>query len=311
MNRMPSSQFPKEQNTDGSFNRQHDAFRDVVTTDGSSPYTAEPGRYHLYVSLACPWAHRTLIVRNLRALQDLIGISIADPERDNRGWAFRPGPGHGRDECNGFHFLEEAYRKTDPEYSGRVTVPALWDRRTSRIVNNSEDDICRFLNDSFRTFGDPKVNFFPQDISKEHNEICGVIHDEICNGVYEAGFATRQKPYEYAVKRLFQALDQMEQFLGDGPYLFGSRIVEADLRLFCTLIRFDAVYHGHFKCNLRRISDYPNLQSWLERLYAHPGVAQTVNLDHIKRHYYRTHDEINPTRIVPLGPELPWIRNRQ
>lgn len=304
----PSSQFPAEQSEDGSFKRQEDAFRELVADDGSTPHPVEPGRYHLYISLACPWAHRTLIVRNLCGLRKAIGISIADPERDERGWAFRSGSGHGPDGCMGFHFLEEAYRMTDPDFQGRVTVPVLWDRKASRIVNNSEDDICRMLNDRFRDFGDPNINFFPPEISPRHECLCEEIHDAINNGVYNAGFATRQQPYEAAVAELFRALDRMEQRLGDtDPFLFGRRIVEADLRLFCTLIRFDAVYHGHFKCNVRQIRDYPRLQTWLERMYRHPGIAETVNMDHIKRHYYRTHNEINPMRIVPAGPELPWM----
>lgn len=302
---MPANgQFPDEQSEDGNFERQEDAFRDWVQPDASAPYPVERGRYHLYVSLACPWAHRSLIVRDLRGLQDVIGVDVVDPERDQRGWAFREGPGHGPDSVNGFHFLVEAYQATDPEFSGRVTVPVLWDRKRGRIVNNSEDDICRMFNDAFRDEGDPSVDLFPQAIDREHRELCEYVYIHINNGVYEAGFATRQDVYEDAVTKLFAALDGIEERLQGRDYLFGDRVVEADWRLFCTLIRFDAVYHGHFKCNLRRIADYPNLQAYAARLYRCPGIAETVNMDHIKRHYYRTHGDINPTRIVPLGPVL-------
>ena len=299
-----NAQFPEEQSAAGEFERQEDAFRDRVTADRTSPYLAAAGRYHLYISLACPWASRTLIVRNLKGLQDVVGVTVVDPVRDERGWAFRDGPGHSRDPVNGFAFLSEAYAATAPNLDGRVTVPVLWDTQTSRIVNNSEDDICRMLNDEFNAFGNRAVDFFPEDIEAEHTKLSAFIYDRVNNGVYKSGFTTSQRAYESACRALFAALDELETRLATRRFLFGERIVEADWRLFCTLVRFDAVYHGHFKCNVRRIVDYRNLQGYLLDLYQQPGVAETVNLDHIKRHYYVTHDDINPTRIVPIGPAL-------
>ena len=287
-------QFPAEQTADGEFRRQRDAFR------GKLPAPAAADRYHLYMSLACPWAHRTLIARNLKGLQGAVGVSVVDPVRDELGWAF--GDEEGRDPATGFRFLSEAYLATDPGYSGRVTVPVLWDKQARRIVNNSEDEICRMFNDDFAEFADPGVDLFPDDIAAEHATLARFIHDNINDGVYRAGFATSQDVYEKYCRALFVALDTLDKRLASGRYLFGERIVEADWRLFCTFVRFDAVYHGHFKCNLRRIVDYPNLSRYLNDLYARPGIAETVNFDHIKRHYYVTHAEINPTRIVPLGP---------
>jgi putative glutathione S-transferase len=297
-------QFPEEQSADGGFERQEDAFRDWVSTDGSTPYAVEPDRYHLYVCLACPWASRTLIVRNLKELDRVIGVTMVDPIRDERGWAFRDGPGYSTDPINGFSFLSEAYTASQPDFKGRVTVPVLWDKRTHRIVNNSEDDICRMFNDTFASLGSGKVDLFPKDIEAEQAKLSAFIYDKVNNGVYKAGFATSQKSYEEACRELFAALDELESRLGERRYLFGNRIVETDWRLFCTLVRFDAVYHGHFKCNVRRIIDYPNLQGYLLDLYQQPGIAKTVNFDHIKRHYYFTHDDINPTRIVPIGPAM-------
>jgi len=297
-------QFPDEQSADGAFVRQADEFRDWVSTDGSTPYAMEPGRYHLYVCLACPWASRTLIVRNLLGLDQAVSVSMVDPIRDERGWAFREGPDYTKDPINGFSFLSEAYEATQPGFKGRITVPVLWDKRTRRIVNNSEDDICRMFNDAFRSLGNGKVDLFPKDIKAEQAKLSAFIYEKVNNGVYEAGFATAQKAYEKACRELFAALDELEARLGQQRYLFGNRIVETDWRLFCTLIRFDAVYHGHFKCNVRRIIDYLNLQGYLLDLYQHPGIEATVNFDHIKRHYYFTHDDINPTRIVPIGPAM-------
>jgi putative glutathione S-transferase len=271
------------------------------------------GRYHLYVSLACPWASRTVIFRKLKGLEPAIGMTIVDPIRDEKGWAFRDPSGkippcepfESTDPINGFQFLSEAYKETDPNYAERVTVPVLWDMETKKIVNNCEDDICRMFNDVFNNLARNKdVNLFPKDIEVEHGKLSGFLHDNVNNGVYRAGFATRQRPYEIACRRLFEALDELEERLSQRRYLFEDRIVEADWRLFCTLVRFDVVYHGHFKCNLRRIIDYRNLQGYLLDLYQQPGIADTVNLDHIKRHYYMTHTEINPTRIVPIGPLL-------
>jgi len=307
------AQFPAEQTESGEFQRQEDAFREWISNDGSTPYTAAADRYHLYVSLACPWASRSVIFRRLKGLEEAIGMTVVDPIRDEQGWAFRDtsgkipmgAPFESTDRANGFQFLSEAYKVTDPNYSERVTVPVLWDKKTKRIVNNCEDDICRMLNDVFNNFAKNKdVNFFPKDIEPEHEELSSFLYDNINNGVYRAGFAIRQRPYERACSKVFEALDQLEERLSKNRYLFHGRIVEADWRLFCTLIRFDAVYHGHFKCNLRRIVDYPNLQGYLMDLYQQPGIADTVNFDHIKRHYYMTHTHINPTRIVPIGPIL-------
>lgn len=298
------AQFPEEEGTGGEFERQEDAFREWITADGSSAFPVARGRYHLYISLACPWASRTLIVRNLKQLQGVVSATVLDPIRDERGWAFRDGPGYSADPINGFRFLSEAYLASNPAFDGRVTVPVLWDKHTRKIVNNSEDDICRMFAGAFHGFGEDSVDLFPEDISAEQERLSAFIYEKINNGVYRAGFATQQWAYEKAVGALFHALDELEQRLAERRYLFGPRIVETDWRLFCTLIRFDAVYHGHFKCNLRRIVDYPNLDGYLRDLYQRPGIADTVNFDHIKRHYYMIHDEINPTRIVPLGPIL-------
>ena len=303
------AQFPEEQSEDGEFERQEDAFRDWVRADGSSDFAAEPGRYHLYVSLACPWAHRTLIVRHLLGLEEAISASVVDPVRDERGWAFREGPGHSADPVNGFRFLAEAYRATDPGFDGRVTVPVLWDRISRRIVNNSEDDICRMFHDAFGPRGQAgtAADLFPDFIAGAQAELSAFIYENVNNGVYRAGFASSQAAYERAAAAVFAALDELEIRLGTRRFLFGSHPVETDWRLFCTLIRFDAVYHGHFKCNVRRIVDYPQLGGYLRDLYQWPGIAPLVNFDHIKRHYYFTHDDINPTRIVPIGPDLSWL----
>jgi putative glutathione S-transferase len=301
-------QFPEEQSEEGEFRRQEDAFRDWISTDGSTPYPAFAGRYHLYISLACPWASRTLIVRRVKGLESAIGVTVVDPIRDERGWAFRDGPGYSRDPVNGFNFLSEAYVASDRSFDGRVTVPVLWDKQTRRIVNNSEDDICRMFNDAFNALGGSKVDLFPKEIEKEHAKLAAFIYENVNNGVYKAGFASRQIAYERACRAVFAALDELEKRLGSQRFLFGKRIVEADWRLFCTLVRFDAVYHGHFKCNVRRIVDYPNLPGYLMDLYQQPRIAETVNFDHIKRHYYITHDDINPSRIVPIGPDLDLTR---
>jgi len=307
------AQFPAEQTESGEFHRQEDVFREWISTDGSTPYATAADRYYLYVSLACPWASRTIIFRKLKGLEDAIGMTIVDPIRDEKGWAFRdpsgkipPGaPFESTDPVNGFQFLSEAYSATDPDYDERVTVPVLWDKKTHRIVNNCEDDICRMFNNVFNDFARNRdLDFFPKEIEADHAKLSSFLHDNVNNGVYRAGFATRQRSYEIACRRVFEALDQLEERLSKNRYLFGNRIVEADWRLFCTLVRFDVVYYGHFKCNLRRIIDYPNLQGYLMDLFQQPGIADTVNFDHIKRHYYMTHTQISPTRIVPIGPVL-------
>jgi len=299
-----TAQFPEEQSKTGEFKRQEDAFRGWVKQDGATPFKTERGRYHLYVSLACPWAHRTIILRKLKGLEDAIGMTVVDPVRDDRGWAFRNGPGHTEDPVNGFKFLSEAYLATDAGYQGRVTVPVLWDKQTNRIVSNSDDDLLRMLNSEFSKFATNDYDFYPSDLRDEIESINQLVYERVNNGVYRAGFATQQRPYERATKKLFETLDQLDARLMVRRYLLGQRMTEADWRLFPTLIRFDAVYYGHFKCNLRRIIDYPNLWPYLCDLYQHDGVAETVNFDHIKRHYYMTHGQINPTGIVPLGPLL-------
>ena len=304
-------QFPTEQTESGEFQRQEDAFREWISNDGSTAYPAAADRYHLYVSLACPWASRTIIFRKLKGLEDAIGMTIVDPIRDEKGWAFRdpsgkipPGaPFKSTEPINGFHFLSEAYKATNPDFDGRVTVPVLWDKETKKIVNNCEDDICRMFNNVFNDFARKKdVDLFPKKIEAEHAKLCDFVYYNVNNGVYKAGFATRQRPYEISCRKLFEALDELEMRLSKSRYLFDHRIVEVDWRLFCTLVRFDVVYHGHFKCNVRRIIDYSNLQGYLMDLYQQPGISDTVNFDHIKRHYYMTHTQINPTRIVPIGP---------
>lgn len=312
---MASSHLPSELTAAGEFQRQEDEFREWISNDGSTSYPAAAGRYHLYVSLACPWASRTIIFRKLKGLEDAIGLTVVDPFRDEKGWAFRDPersrPGmlkdldkfESTDPINRFRYLSQAYTATDPNFKGRVTVPVLWDKQTKKIVNNCEDDICPMFNSVFNEYAKNKdVDLLPKDIKAEHTKLSGFLYDNINNGVYKAGFATRQRAYEISCKKLFDALDEIGRRLSESRYLFGKRIVEADWRLFCTLIRFDIVYHGHFKCNLRRIIDYPSLHGYLLDLYQQPGIAETVSIDHIKRHYYMTHEEINPTRLVPLGP---------
>jgi len=299
---MGTAPFPKEADAAGRFVRQESRFRRWVTADGSSGLPAEPGRYHLYVSLACPWAHRTIIVRMLKGLQDVISMSVVDPLRDERGWAFTEGRGHGPDPVNGFRFLAEAYVRTDPDFDGRVTVPTLWDRVTGTVVNNESSEIVRMFNSEFDEWGDPSVDLYPEALRADCDAVNDFIYPNVNNGVYRAGFATTQAAYEEAVGELFAALDRLEERLTAARYLVGDRPTEADWRLFTTLVRFDPVYVGHFKCNVRRIADYPALSGYLRELYQWPGVAETVDFDHIKRHYYMTPRTLNPTGIVPVGP---------
>jgi len=300
---MAQAQFPDEQRDDGSFTRQQDAFRALVTADGSSGYRAAAGRYHLYVSLACPWAHRTIVVRKLKGLEEAVGMSVVDPIRDDRGWAFRDVPGGTPDAVNGFAYLSQAYLASDPGYRGRVTVPVLWDTHTRRIVSNSDDDIMRMFETQFDAVAAvPGPDLYPAVHRAEIDALNARIYETVNDGVYQAGFATSQDAYEKAAFRVFETLDRLDKRLATRRYLFGPEPVETDWRLFVTLVRFDAVYVGHFKCNLRRIADYPNLSGYLRDLYQIDGIAGTVDFDHIKRHYYMTHDEINPTRIVPIGP---------
>ena len=296
-----------ERGDGGRFARQSSRFRDWVTADGSSPFPAEAGRYHLYVSLACPWAHRTVILRELKGLQDAIGMSIVDPIRDDRGWAFTEAPGTTSDAVNGWSYLSEGYVASDPGFDARVTVPVLWDTHTERIVNNESADIIVMLSSAFDAFAsNPGLDLYPDDLRAEIDEINAHVYDNVNNGVYRSGFASTQAAYEEAVFPLFETLDELDARLATQRFLAGdgSRQTLADWRLFTTLVRFDSVYVGHFKCNLRRIADYPNLSEYLRDLYQTPGVAQTVDLDQIKRHYYCTHGGINPSGIVPAGPVL-------
>lgn len=300
--------FPEETAADGSFVRQGDAFRDWVRADGSTPFPAAAGRYHLYVSLACPWASRTVIVRSLMGLEGAIGMTVVDPIRDERGWRFGDGasPRDGEpDPLNGWRYLSQAYRATDPAYAARVTVPVLWDSHAKRIVSNDDDDIMRMFETEFGAYARTHApNLYPQALRSDIDALNARIYADVNNGVYRAGFATAQAVYARAAHRVFERLDELDERLAGRRFLFGAEPVETDWRLFVTLVRFDAVYVGHFKCNLRRIADYPNLSGYLRDLYQIDGIAATVDFDHIKRHYYGTHAEINPTRIVPIGPEL-------
>ena len=295
--------LPDERSADGSFERQEDAFRGWVTADGSSGYPALAGRYHLYVSLACPWAHRIIIVRQLKGLREAIGMTVVDPLRDERGWAFRAGPGCSPDPVNGFRFLSEAYTATDPGFRGRASVPVLWDKQTRRIVSNSDDDLLRMFGHGFDAVaGNPGLDLYPAEHRAEIDALNARLYETVNNGVYRAGFATTQAAYEVAVSPLFATLDELDERLAGRRYLFGVQPLETDWRLFVTLVRFDAAYFGLFQCNVRRIADYPHLSGYLRDLYQVPGVADTVDFDHIKRGYYCNHADINPTRIVPLGP---------
>jgi len=308
-----------------NFVRPQTVFRSWVTADGrpgpsgEGGFKAERGRYHLYVSLACPWAHRTLIVRKLKKLDDAITASVVDPFMGDDGWAFSAPdgsltPGATRDDLNGAGYLHEIYTLARRDYNGRVTVPVLWDREGRTIVSNESSEIIRMLNSAFNAVGAAGDDLYPQAQRAEIDELNAVICDTVNNGVYKCGFAKTQEAYETPFDPLFETLDRLEQRLGRERYLLGARTTEADWRLFTTLVRFDAVYYSHFKCNLRRITDYPNLWSYARDLYQIPGVAETVSLAHIKRHYYASHAMINPTRIVPKGPAIdfgaPHDRNR-
>jgi len=290
----------------GAFERASSTIREWVSADGSTGFQAAPGRYHLYVSLACPWAHRAVIVRKLKGLEDAIGLTVLDPYRDERGWAFRDVRGAGLDPVNGFDFLSQAYDATDTAYAGRVSVPVLWDRERGRIVNNESADVIVMLNEAWDRWATKGLDLYPAQLRPEIDELNARVYETVNNGVYRAGFATAQKSYEEAVGPLFDTLDVLEERLSSRRYLFGDRITLADWRLFTTLLRFDPVYHGHFKCNLRRIVDYPSLWGHLRDLLAIEGVRETVDMDHIKRHYYTTHPAINPTRIVPVGPAIDY-----
>ena len=296
--------------TRGRFVRSESQFRNWITPDGSpgptgtGGFRAEPDRYHLYVSFACPWAHRTLIYRKLKGLEEILPISAVNLHMGKEGWTFEPGPSVIPDTVNGVRRLYELYTIADPHYTGRATVPVLWDKKTRTIVNNESAEIIRMLNSAFDGLTGNELDFYPEELRAEIDELNAYIYPNLNNGVYRAGFATTQEAYEEAARDVFTALDTLERRLERRRYLTGPRITEADWRLFTTLVRFDAVYHGHFKCNLRRIVDYPNLWGYVRDLYSTPGVAETVNIEYYKRHYYGSHSTINPHLIVPIGPDI-------
>ena len=298
---------------DGRFVRPTTRFRNWVTEDGGPGPTGEGGfaaargRYHLYVALPCPWAHRTVIMRMLKGLEDVVSMSVLEPLYGPHGWRFGTSPGTSPDSVNGASELAEIYLRADPRYTGRVSVPALWDKERRTIVNNESAEIIRMLNGAFGRFTNVRTDYYPPALREEIDRVNALVYENVNNGVYRAGFATAQEAYEEAFRALFRVLDELEQRLARQRYLVGGDITEADWRLFTTLVRFDAVYYSHFKCNLRRIIDYPNLSNYLRDLYQQGGVAATVNMDHIKRHYYGSQRHVNPTGIVPLGPELDFL----
>ncbi|HEX6461527.1 MAG TPA: glutathione S-transferase C-terminal domain-containing protein [Thermoleophilaceae bacterium] len=297
-------QFKEETERDGAFRRQASRFREWISSDGSTAFPAEAGRYHLYVSWACPWAHRTIIGRRLKGLEDAIGMSYVDPIRDERGWAFTGG--EFTDDVNGFDFLSEAYERTQPTYDGRVSVPVLWDKETDRIVSNESGDILRMLDQSFGELADDSYDLFPEDLREDIEELNERIYDTVNNGVYKAGFTTSQAIYESEVRGLSETLDELDLRLADRRYLIGDLPVETDWRLFTTLARFDAVYYIHFKCSRRRLVDYEHLWPYFRDLYQSFGIADTVKLDQIRAHYYRTHPSINPNGLVAVLPAANW-----
>lgn len=288
--------------TDGSgrFTRAPTTFRDWIEPGGR--FAPEAGRYHLYVSLACPWAHRVLILRKLRKLESVIDVSVVHYEMLENGWAFSPGPGVVPDPIHDARFMRDIYLAADAQFTGRVTVPVLWDKKEGTIVNNESRELIRMLDTGFMELGDPDVTFFYKDLEGEIDAALDAIYEPINNGVYRSGFARSQAAYDSAVSDVFEALDHWEEVLGRQSYMVGDRLTEADWCLFTTLLRFDLVYHVHFKCNLRRVADYPNLSNYLRHLYQWPGVDETVSFEHIKKHYYRSHESLNPQRIVPMGP---------
>ena len=297
----------------GEFIRSESGFRNWVTKDGSAGptgeagFAAEPGRYHLYISHACPWAHRTMIFRKLKGLEDAISVSVVHPLMPEESWVFGEYPGATEDHINHAHYLYENYLKVDPDFDGLVTVPVLWDKKQQTIVNNESSEIIRMLNSAFDTFANAELDFYPEALRAEIDEINEPIYNNINNGVYRAGFARTQKAYDRAYDRLFNTMDELEDRLSKQRYLVGDQITEADWRLFTTLVRFDAVYYNHFKTNKKRLMDYPNLWGYTRELYQVPGVAETVNMDHIKYHYFASHRSINPTGIVPKGPEIDFM----
>ncbi len=303
-------QWYDTKSSNGKFERQDSRFRSWLSADGSAGprgeggFKAEPDRYHLYVSLACPWAHRVLIFRALKGLQDYLTVTVVSPVMLDNGWEMA-------DPLYQLPYLYQLYLKADPGYEGRVTVPVLWDKKTATIVSNESSEIIRMLNSAFDHLTGNTQDYYPPQLRGEIDQINERVYHAINNGVYKAGFATSREAYEEAFNQLFSALDWVEDLLGKQRYLAGSQITEADWRLFTTLIRFDAVYVGHFKCNLRRIADYPALSGYLRELFQVPGVAETVNFDHIKTHYYASHRSINPSGIIPIGPEQDFMASHQ
>jgi putative glutathione S-transferase len=297
-----------ESSKDGAFQREQAQRRNWLTADGKpgptgvGGFAAEPGRYHLYVSLACPWAHRTLILRKLKGLENLIDVSVVSWLMLENGWTFDQNLGSTGDKLDHFDFMHQRYTADTADYTGRVTVPVLWDKRQKRIVSNESSEIIRMFNGAFDDLTGNDLDFYPAPLRGEIDALNERIYPAVNNGVYRAGFATSQQAYEEAFDDVFTELDRLELLLGANRYLAGEYLTEADIRLFTTLIRFDAVYYGHFKCNLRRIADYPNLSNWLREIYQWPGVAETVDFIHIKNHYYASHRTINPTGVVPKGP---------
>jgi len=313
----------QRENDKGEFKRMESSFRHWITADGSAGasgkagFIAEPNRYHLYVSNACPWAHRTVIFRKLKQLENIIGLSVVEPDMLDQGWTFSNKGSEKSSENSAekenyidhlyaFKYMHEIYTKADKQFTGQITVPVLWDKKLKTIVNNESSEIIRILNSAFNDFTANKFDFYPEFLREKIDSINQPIYDNINNGVYRCGFATTQSAYEKAFDRLFNELDRVEEILSSQRYLLAEQITEADWRIFTTLIRFDAVYVGHFKCNLRRISDYPNLSNYLRDLYQTPGIAETVDFDYIKRHYYYSHTTINPTQLIPKGPELDY-----
>ncbi|HSP38508.1 MAG TPA: glutathione S-transferase C-terminal domain-containing protein [Frankiaceae bacterium] len=302
-----TAQFGRETAGSGQFVRQANRFRDRITADGSSGYPVEADRYQLYVSLACPWAQRTLIVRELLGLRDVLPVTVVDPIRDEKGWRFTLAP-DGRDPVTGARYLSELYTASDPGFDGRWTVPMIWDRKTERLITNDFPQITLDLSTewtSLHAAGAPDL--YPAPLRAEMDELIGEIFSDVNNGVYRAGFATSQQAYGEAYDGLFARLDVLEQRLTDQRYLMGDRLTEVDIRLWTTLARFDAVYYSHFKCNQRRLVDYPELWDFARHLNQEPAFRETTDFDHIKRHYYCTHDKLNPSRIVPKGPDVDWL----
>lgn len=301
-------QWYETKSSGGQFKRKDASFRNWITADGSAGssgtdgFIAEADRYHLYISHACPWAHRTMIFRNLKGLADMIPVSVVNWYMRDDGWTFHAGDGVVPDPINNAEFMHQIYTAADKTYSGRVTVPVLWDKKIQTIVSNESSEIIRMFNSAFDGVGATSGDYYPQALRREIDEINARVYSTLNNGVYRSGFATTQAAYEEAVVPLFETLDWLEGLLAQNRYLTGAKLTEADWRLFTTLVRFDPVYVGHFKCNLKRIADYANLSSYVRDLYQHKGVAATVHMDHIIHHYYASHDTVNPTGIVPLGP---------